>query len=50
MAPFTLIPDVLMIFDLLRVEGEDAMCLPCEERRALLEALELDCPEGERKG
>jgi bifunctional non-homologous end joining protein LigD len=28
----------------LRVEGEGAMCLPYQERRALLEALELDGP------
>jgi bifunctional non-homologous end joining protein LigD len=40
----TAIPVVLMIFDVLRVEGEDAMCLPYQERRALLEALELDGP------
>jgi ATP-dependent DNA ligase len=33
-----------MIFDVLRVEGEDAMCLPYRERRALLEALDLDGP------
>ena len=39
-----LVPVVLMIFDLLRVESEDAMCLPYQERRALLEALELDGP------
>jgi bifunctional non-homologous end joining protein LigD len=39
-----LIPVVLMVFDVLRVEGEDAMCLPYRERRALLEALDLDGP------
>jgi bifunctional non-homologous end joining protein LigD len=38
------IPVVLMIFDVLRVQGQDAMCLPYGERRALLEALELDGP------
>jgi bifunctional non-homologous end joining protein LigD len=36
------IPVVLMIFDVLRVHGEDAMCLPYRKRRALLEALDLD--------
>jgi bifunctional non-homologous end joining protein LigD len=40
----TAIPVVLMIFDVLHVEGEDAMCLPYQARRALLEALELDGP------
>jgi bifunctional non-homologous end joining protein LigD len=39
-----LIPVVLMVFDVLRVEGEEAMCLPYRERRALLEVLELDGP------
>jgi bifunctional non-homologous end joining protein LigD len=38
------IPVVLMIFDVLRVQGEDAMCLPYSRRRALLEALDLDGP------
>ena len=33
-----------MIFDVLRVEGRDAMCLPYAERRALLEALDLNGP------
>jgi bifunctional non-homologous end joining protein LigD len=36
------IPVTLMIFDVLRVEGGDAMCLPYAERRALLEALDLN--------
>jgi len=31
----------LMIFDVLRVEGADAMCLPYRDRRALLEELDL---------
>jgi bifunctional non-homologous end joining protein LigD len=39
-----LIPVTLMIFDVLRVEGADAMCLPYAERRALLEALDLNGP------
>lgn len=39
-----LISVVLMVFDVLRVEGADAMCLPYAERRALLEALELEGP------
>jgi bifunctional non-homologous end joining protein LigD len=38
------IPVTLVVFDVLRVEGEDAMCLPYEERRALLEALDLNGP------
>ena len=38
------IPVVLMLFDVLRVEGADAMGLPYAERRALLEALDLDGP------
>jgi bifunctional non-homologous end joining protein LigD len=38
------IPVVLMIFDVLRVQGEDAMCLPYSKRRSLLEALDLDGP------
>jgi bifunctional non-homologous end joining protein LigD len=38
------IPVTLMIFDLLRVDGGDAMCLPYAERRALLEELDLDGP------
>ena len=38
------IPVVLMIFDLLRVEGKDAMSLPHRERRALLERLDLHGP------
>jgi bifunctional non-homologous end joining protein LigD len=37
----TEIPTVLMIFDILRVEGADTMCLAYAERRVLLEALEL---------
>lgn len=36
------IPVTLMIFDVLRIEGQDAMCLPYSERRALLEALDLN--------
>jgi bifunctional non-homologous end joining protein LigD len=39
-----LIPVTLLLFDVLRVEGADAMCLPYAERRALLEALDLDGP------
>jgi bifunctional non-homologous end joining protein LigD len=35
------IPVTLIVFDVLRIEGADAMCLPYVERRALLEALEL---------
>jgi bifunctional non-homologous end joining protein LigD len=35
---------VLVVFDVLRVGGEDAMCLPYRERRTLLEALELEGP------
>ena len=35
---------VLVVFDVLRVEGHDAMCLPYEERRALLEVLDLNGP------
>jgi bifunctional non-homologous end joining protein LigD len=38
------IPVMLMIFDVLRVEGEDAMCLPYAERRALLDELDLTGP------
>jgi bifunctional non-homologous end joining protein LigD len=38
------VPVVLMIFDVLRVEGYDVMCNPYAERRALLEALDLDGP------
>jgi ATP-dependent DNA ligase len=38
------IPVTLMVFDVLRVEGADAMCLPYAERRALLEALDLNGP------
>jgi bifunctional non-homologous end joining protein LigD len=38
------IPVTLMIFDLLRVDGRDAMCLPYVERRKLLEELDLDGP------
>jgi hypothetical protein len=38
------IPVVLMIFDLLRVEDKDAICLPHRERRALLERLDLHGP------
>jgi bifunctional non-homologous end joining protein LigD len=34
----------LMIFDVLRVDGMDAMCLSYAERRALLDALELKGP------
>jgi bifunctional non-homologous end joining protein LigD len=44
LGPRTPVPVVLVVFDVLRVEGEDAMCLPYRERRALLEALELDGP------
>jgi bifunctional non-homologous end joining protein LigD len=33
-----------MAFDVLRVDGGDAMCLPYAERRALLEALDLNGP------
>jgi bifunctional non-homologous end joining protein LigD len=40
----TAIPVKLMVFDVLRVEGADAMCLPYAERRALLEALDLNGP------
>ena len=36
------IPVTLMIFDVLRVEGADAMCLPYADRRALLEELDLN--------
>jgi bifunctional non-homologous end joining protein LigD len=38
------VPVVLVVFDVLRVEGEDAMCLPYEGRRRLLEALDLEGP------
>jgi bifunctional non-homologous end joining protein LigD len=38
------IPVTLLIFDLLRVEGGDAMCLPYAERRALLTELDLHGP------
>jgi bifunctional non-homologous end joining protein LigD len=38
------IPVTLMIFDVLRIEGHDAMCLPYVERRALLEELDLNGP------
>lgn len=38
------IPVTLIVFDVLRVEGADAMCLPYAERRALLEALDLHGP------
>ena len=38
------VPAVLMVFDVLRVEGEDAMGLPYAERRRLLEALDLHAP------
>ena len=31
----------LFVFDVLRVEGHDTMCLPYRERRTILEALEL---------
>jgi bifunctional non-homologous end joining protein LigD len=34
----------LMIFDVLRVDGMDAMCLPYVERRALLDELGLEGP------
>jgi bifunctional non-homologous end joining protein LigD len=40
----SLIPVRLMLFDVLRVEGEDAMCLSYAERRALLDALDLKGP------
>ena len=36
------IPVMLMIFDVLRIEGADTMCLPYAERRALLEAINLN--------
>jgi ATP-dependent DNA ligase len=35
------IPVTFMVFDVLRVEGADAMCLPYADRRALLEELDL---------
>jgi bifunctional non-homologous end joining protein LigD len=35
-------PAVLLIFDLLRLDGQDTMALPWTERRALLERLALD--------
>src|SRR5438874_4407 len=38
------IPVTLMIFDVLRVEGVDAMCLSYSDRRALLETLDLNGP------
>ena len=38
------IPVTLVVFDVLRVDGADAMCLPYAERRALLEELDLDGP------
>jgi bifunctional non-homologous end joining protein LigD len=38
------VPVTLMVFDVLRVEGLDAMRLPHADRRALLEALELGGP------
>jgi bifunctional non-homologous end joining protein LigD len=38
------IPVTLLIFDLLRVDGADAMCLPYAERRGLLEELDLRGP------
>jgi bifunctional non-homologous end joining protein LigD len=38
------IPVTLVIFDLLRVEGRDAMCLTYAERRGLLEELDLHGP------
>src|SRR5919197_6397317 len=38
------IPVTLVIFDLLRVEGGDVMCLPYAERRGLLEELDLHGP------
>ncbi len=31
----------MFVFDVLRVEGHDTMCLPYRERRTILEALEL---------
>jgi bifunctional non-homologous end joining protein LigD len=34
----------LPIFDVLRVEGGDTMCLPYAERRELLDQLDLDGP------
>jgi ATP-dependent DNA ligase len=46
----TEIPAVLMIFDVLPVEGADAMCLAYAERRALLEALELCGPAWQTPG
>jgi bifunctional non-homologous end joining protein LigD len=36
------VPTTLIVFDVLRVEGLDAMRLPYAERRALLEALDLN--------
>ena len=38
------IPVTLVVFDVMRVDGADAMCLPYAERRALLEELDLDGP------
>jgi bifunctional non-homologous end joining protein LigD len=35
------IPVTYLIFDLLYVDGESAMCLPYQERRALLDAVDL---------
>jgi len=37
----TSVPATLMVFDLLRLDGEDLTARPLEERRALLEGLEL---------
>ena len=36
------VPATLMVFDLLRLDGEDLTARPLEERRALLEELALD--------
>ena len=38
------IPVTLIVFDLLRVEGADAMCLPYVDRRGLLDELDLHGP------
>jgi bifunctional non-homologous end joining protein LigD len=38
------IPVTLVVFDVLRVEGADAMCLPYADRRALLDELALHGP------
>jgi bifunctional non-homologous end joining protein LigD len=38
------IPVTFVVFDVLHVEDHDTMCLPYDERRALLEALDLNGP------